>query len=141
MKIIRDIKKKKQIKKTIKSLKEQAISNDHWEGFANKKEAFKCFEEYCHELYSINDIVDFLDIKVEFVTVFSNQTKTISLSPRMLIVINFSCCKKVKIISNFLEENPIKYSIFNGFELKAKGEGELRECVREIKSFYKNSNE
>ena len=65
--------------------------------------------------------------------IYLQQSKKFWMAPKLTIYIEVSCCNKVKMISNLLNQSAVKYSVFNGVNVMSSGEGKFEDCVVNIK--------
>lgn len=135
--VVRKIRNYFRARRLFASLKEQAEKVDCWRNYVNEERLYNQFYDYSKQLHNIKRS-DYAEVKLEFVSVFSEETKNLVLAPQLYISQNVECCKKLKMISSLWKEDGVKYSYLQGNEVLFSGEGSFESCVREIKEYLKN---
>ena len=136
--IVRYIKNCFRIRSIVRYLKDQISKVKGWEVYVDKESMYDYFTEYSTKLYNIHKEVSYMSMEVSLSHLYLKDTKGFCMAPKLVIEIEFSCCDKLKIISNLWKPEPVKYAVFNKNKRVFSGEGELDDCIKEIKKFNKN---
>ena len=136
--IIRMIRNHFRVKRSVASLKEQAERMDCWRDYVKEEHLYSHFEYYSKALNNIWKKASEANIEVKFIPVLVRNTKKINLAPKLYVSQDLDCCKKLKMISSLWKKDGVQYSVIKGSEVLISGEGNIKDCIKEIKGYLKN---